>query len=172
MTTTTTSAGAGTPFAQAPEPTPETLPFWEGVRAGELRIQRCRSCERHYFDPRPLCRHCASGDVEWTRVSGQARLVSYIINHRPAPGFQHYSPVIAMVQLDEGPTLMTNIVDVDPTPDNLPLDMRLEVRFETRGEAILPVFVPVAPNTPTAENTESTGVADTSGGVETNQVTP
>ncbi|MEV0265758.1 Zn-ribbon domain-containing OB-fold protein [Streptomyces sp. NPDC050617] len=163
-----TTTGAVKPFAHAPEPTPETLPFWEGARAGELRIQRCRSCTRHYFDPRPHCRHCASADTEWTRVSGRARLVSYIINHRPAPGFRDYSPVIAMVQLDEGPTLMSNIVGVEPLPENLPLDMPLEVRFEERGETVLPVFAPAAPATSTDE---PNAVAVTSGSEETRQVT-
>ncbi len=139
------ASAAEKPFTQAPEPTPETQPFWDGAEAGELRIQRCRACSQHYFDPRPTCRHCHSTDVEWSAVSGRARLVSYIINHRPAPGFQDFSPVIAMVQLDEGPTLMTNIVGVDPLPENLPLDLPLDVQFERRGDATLPVFAPADP---------------------------
>jgi len=89
--------------------------------------------------------------VEWTTVSGQARLVSYVINHRPAPAFAEISPVIAMVELDEGPRMTTNIVGVDPRPENLVLDMRLEVEFEQRGDMTVPVF---RPQESTEESTE------------------
>jgi hypothetical protein len=125
-----------------PKPTPETEPYWEAARAGELRVQRCLSCGRHYFYPRAACRYCASLDVEWVQVSGRASLVSYVINHRPLPGFESVSPVIALVELDEGPRLMTNIVGVEPDPANLPLDMRLTVAFEERSGTVVPVFQP------------------------------
>jgi uncharacterized protein len=125
-----------------PQPTPETVPYWEGTRAGELRIQHCKACGRHYFYPRPFCRYCSALDVEWTRSSGRARLISYVINHRPLPGFEGVSPVIALVELDEGPRLMTNIINVDPVPEALPLDMRLQVSFAERGDVMLPVFEP------------------------------
>jgi uncharacterized OB-fold protein len=75
-------------------------------------------------------------------VSGRARLISYVINRRPLPGFEGVSPVIALVQLDEGPRLMTNIVGVDPSPANLPLDLRLRVLFVEHSGAVLPVFQP------------------------------
>jgi uncharacterized OB-fold protein len=125
-----------------PQPTPETAPYWEAARAGELRIQRCRACGRHYFYPRTACRYCASLDVEWVRVSGRARLVSYVINHRPLPGSELDPPVIALVKLDEGPRLMTNIVGVESDPAKLLLDMRLVVTFEERAGVVLPVFRP------------------------------
>ncbi|MFD2354878.1 Zn-ribbon domain-containing OB-fold protein [Nonomuraea ferruginea] len=75
-------------------------------------------------------------------VSGRARLVSYVINRRPMPGFESVSPVIALVELGEGPRLMTNVVGVEPAPENLPLDLRLRVTFEERGGTVLPVFQP------------------------------
>ncbi|MFC5821586.1 Zn-ribbon domain-containing OB-fold protein [Nonomuraea harbinensis] len=125
-----------------PRPTPETAPYWEAAKAGELRIQKCGACGRHYFYPRPFCRYCASPDVAWVTVSGRARLVSYVINRRPMPGFESVSPVIALVELDEGPRLMTNVVGVEPAPENLPLDLRLRVTFEERGGTVLPVFQP------------------------------
>jgi uncharacterized OB-fold protein len=71
-----------------PIPTPETQPYWDGAAAGELRIQRCRDCGKPYFYPRPICPSCGSGDVEWFTASGRATLYSYVINHRPAPGFE------------------------------------------------------------------------------------
>jgi uncharacterized OB-fold protein len=124
-----------------PVPTPETAPFWAGTLAGELRIQRCNSCGRHYFYPRPFCRYCHSRDVEWQAAAGTGRLVSYIINYRPLPPADPGEPqVIALVELDEGPRLMTNIVGVSPEPANLPLDSPVRVDFEARDGQVLPVF--------------------------------
>jgi uncharacterized OB-fold protein len=128
--------------ALAPAPTPDTSPYWEGAREGRLRIQRCLECRRHYFYPRAFCRYCTSSYVEWVDASGRARLVSYVIDARPLPGMEGASPVIALVRLDEGPTMLTNIVDVDPTPENLRLDMALTVTFTLRGDVTLPVFTP------------------------------
>ncbi|MFI6920342.1 Zn-ribbon domain-containing OB-fold protein [Nonomuraea spiralis] len=126
-----------------PKPTPETQPFWDGTAAGELRIQRCRTCERHYFYPRPSCPRCGGGDVEWVRATGRATLYSYVINHRPAPGFEAEGPyAIAVVELEEGVRMMTNIVGVPNTPEALLLDMELRVVFERRGEVHVPLFEP------------------------------
>ena len=126
-----------------PEPTPETRPFWDGAAAGELRIQRCRACARHYFYPRPYCPHCGASDVEWVTASGRATLYSYVISHRPAPGFADDAPyAIAVVELEEGPRMMTNLVHVEATPENLRLDMPLRVVFEPRGDVRVPLFEP------------------------------
>jgi hypothetical protein len=125
-----------------PTSTPDTAPYWDAAAAHELHLQRCKSCSRHYFYPRAFCRYCSSRDVQWVRASGKARLVSYVINHRRLPGFENVSPVIALVELAEGPRLMTNIVGVEPDPANLPLDMELVVDFEVRFEVTLPVFRP------------------------------
>lgn len=131
------------PGKPEPRPTPETQPFWDGCRDGELRIQRCRSCSRHYFYPRPDCPHCAGRDTEWVPAAGTATLYSYVINHRPAPGFADEGPyVIAVVELPEGVRMMSNIVNVEPDPDRLPLDLPLRVVFEQRGDEMLPQFEP------------------------------
>jgi uncharacterized OB-fold protein len=131
------------PPKPAPVPTPETQPFWDGCAAGELRIQKCTACNRHVFYPRPICPHCGSGDLEWVVSDGTATLYSYVISHRAAPGFADETPyVIAVVELPEGVRMMTNIVDVEPDPANLPLDMPLRVRFEPRGDVHVPLFAP------------------------------
>lgn len=127
----------------APVPTPETQPFWDGTAAGELRLQRCRRCDRHYFPPRPFCPTCLSDEVAWEAVSGEGTLHTYVINHRPAPGWDE-PYAIAVVELAEGPRMMTNIVEVDQTPEALVLDMPVEVTFEARGDLMLPVFRPAA----------------------------
>jgi uncharacterized protein len=126
-----------------PKPTPETRPFWDGAAAGELRVQRCLACLRHYFYPRPVCPHCGTSEVEWVTVSGRATLYSYVISHRPAPGFAGDGPyAIAVVELEEGVRMMTNIVGIEITPENLELDMPLRVVFEPRGDVHVPLFHP------------------------------
>ena len=131
------------PSRPLPQPTPETLHFWEGTRAGELRLQRCSDCEHTYFPPRPFCPDCSSRAVEVFAASGRATLYSYVIHHREVPGFE--APyAIAVVQLEEGPRMMTNIVGCDQTPEALQLDMALEVSFEPASDEItLPLFRPV-----------------------------
>lgn len=134
---------AAAPAKPAPRPTPETQEFWDGCAAGELRIQRCKRCDRAYFYPRPFCPTCGTDEVEWVRASGRARLYSYVINHRAGRAFADVAPyAIAVVELDEGPRMMTNIVGIENTPENLVLDMPLRVTFEARGEVSLPVFEP------------------------------
>jgi uncharacterized OB-fold protein len=126
-----------------PSPTPETQHFWDGTRQGELRLQRCAECSSSYFPPRPFCPKCGSREVEVFRASGRGRLYSYVIHHRPARGFEPpYS--IAVVELEEGPRMMTNIVDCPQTPEALVLDMPVEVKFEPVSEDVtLPFFRPV-----------------------------
>lgn len=125
-----------------PRPTPETRHFWEGTRAGEIRLQRCRPAGHVYFPPRPFCPVCNADEVEVVTASGRGTLYSYVISHRPAPGF---TPpyAIAVVELEEGPRLMSNIVECAQTPEALVLDMPLEVAFEKLDDDItLPLFRP------------------------------
>jgi hypothetical protein len=137
------------PKRPVPQPTPETQEFWDGAKRGELRIQRCTSCGRAYFFPRPFCPHCSSRDVEWFTASGKATLHTYVIAHRPAYGFDDYAPyVIAVVRLDEGPCMMTNVVGVAPEPEQLPLDLPLEVTWESLSDDIsIPLFRPAGART-------------------------
>ena len=122
--------------------TPETAHFWEGTREGELRLQRCSDCERVYFPPRPFCPSCTGTHIATVVASGRATLVSYVISHLPAPGF---TPpyVIAIVALEEGPQMLTNIVGCDPSPEALELDMPLRVQFTRATDDItLVLFAP------------------------------
>src|ERR1700738_3094416 len=126
-----------------PQPTPETQHFWDGTRAGELRLQRCNACGKVYFPPRPFCPACAARDVAVFAASGKGRLYSYVIHHRPVPGF---TPpyAIAVVELEEGPRMMTNITGCPQTPEALELDMPVEIAFEKLDDEItLPLFRPV-----------------------------
>jgi uncharacterized OB-fold protein len=131
------------PTKSEPRPTPETQPFWDGCASGELRLQHCEPCASFYFPPRPFCPRCLSDQVEWRTLSGRGRLHTYLINHRPAPGFEEDAPyAIAVVELEEGPRMMSNIVGIENTPENLVLDMPLQVSFEKRGSVMLPLFTP------------------------------
>jgi uncharacterized OB-fold protein len=122
-----------------PAATPETKHFWDGTAEGELRLQRCRACESTYFPPQPHCPRCGSDDVDIVNSSGRGFLYSYVISHLSAAGFE--APyVIGVVELEEGPRLLTNIVDVPPDPEQLPLDLPVEVVYKAVGEVTLPLF--------------------------------
>jgi uncharacterized OB-fold protein len=125
-----------------PEPTPETQHFWDGCKEGELRLQRCVECSYSYFPPRPFCPKCGSRQVEVYKASGKAKLWSYVINHRPRPDLGTEPHSIAVVMLEEGPQMMTNIVDCPQTPEALVLDMPVEVTFQDFGKIALPFFKP------------------------------
>lgn len=129
----------------APKPTPESKPFWDGANSGQLRIQKCVTTGKHFFPPRRYSPFTVGGETEWVDASGRATLYSYVINQRPAPGWENDGPyAIAVVELEEGPRMMANIVGVENTPENLVLDMPLQVQFEARGEQQVPVFAPAA----------------------------
>ena len=127
-----------------PVPTPTTQPFWDAARQGELHLQHCVKCNQHVFYPRPHCPQCGSTELVWERASGRGRLYSYVINHVAPPGWAGDVPyVLAVVQLEEGPRMLSNLIGVAPDPEKLPLDMELEVSFVERGAQKLPVFGPV-----------------------------
>lgn len=134
-----------------PKPTPETQHFWDGCAVGELRLQRCVHCEKHYFPPRPFCPACLSRDVKWDVASGRGRLHTYLINNHPLPPGWEEPYAIAVVELDEGPRMMSNIVGVPNTPEELILDMPLEVLFEDRDGIALPLFRPARSTAPAGE---------------------
>jgi uncharacterized OB-fold protein len=128
-----------------PKPTPETRPFWEASKRRELRIQRCHDCNACYFYPRPLCPYCLSRNVAWVTASGRGRLHTFVINYRPPRHYPADGPyIIGIVELEEGPRMMTNIVGVEPRPEALRCDMPVEVVFEDLSDEItLPKFRPV-----------------------------
>ena len=122
-----------TPYTKPlPRPlSPElTRPFWEAARRHELVMPRCKTCDYLFFYPRSECPHCLSTNLEWVKVSGRARLHSFTVVQQPAnAAFRDDVPyVYAVVQLDEGPRLVSNIVQGDL--DALRVDMPLEAIFD------------------------------------------
>ena len=132
-----------------PVPTPESRPFWEAARRHELSLQRCRACGRRVFYPRAACPNCLSPDLEWRRVSGRGTLHTFTIVHRGAKNFPLAAPyVLAVVELEEGPRLMTNLVGVEADPVRVRIGMPVEVVFEdVSSEVTLPRFRPAAGRT-------------------------
>ncbi|MFI0352264.1 Zn-ribbon domain-containing OB-fold protein [Actinomadura sp. 9N407] len=93
-----------------PVPDADTAPFWEGVAAGELRLQRCGGCERAVFYPRAVCPHCWGADLAWFAASGDGTIYSYTVAHRAFGDFAEEVPfTIALVDLDEGVRMMTRV---------------------------------------------------------------
>jgi hypothetical protein len=127
-----------------PTPTPETRPFWEGTRRHELWLPRCRPCGAFFFYPRTACPRCLGADLEWRQASGQGTLHTFTVVHRGLRNFPLDAPyVIAIVELREGPRLMTNLVGVVPDPATVRIGMPVEVVFEdVTAEVTLPRFRP------------------------------
>ena len=99
-----------------PRATPETAPYWEGCRDHKLLIQRCSACGHHQFYPRILCTACANRDVEWVAAAGRGKVVSFaVVRQAISDAYAAEVPyVIALIRLDEGPTLMSNLIECDP----------------------------------------------------------
>jgi uncharacterized OB-fold protein len=119
-----------------PEPSPITRPFWDAARAHRLELQRCADCSRFLFYPRPLCPHCGGTRLEWRRASGRGTLYSYTVARRaPVPMFESDVPyVIAIVELEEGPHLTSNVVGI--APEALRVGMPLEAVFDDVTETV------------------------------------
>ena len=126
-------------------PTPDTQPYWDATARHELALQECLDCEKYFFYPRSHCPLCLGSSVQWRTVSGRGSLHTYVVAHQPAPGFEADGPyVIAIVELEEGPRLMANIVGYEGDPTQLELDMPLTVVFTEQGSLTVPNFVPAA----------------------------
>ena len=124
--------------------TETSKPFWEGTKRHELMLPRCRKCGSMFFYPREVCPVCLSPDIEWQRVSGRGRLHSYTVIHQPANrAFNQDVPYIyAMVQLDEGPRIISNLVECPI--EQARIDMPVEATFDdVTPEWTLVKFKPV-----------------------------
>ncbi|GAA2410807.1 OB-fold domain-containing protein [Actinomadura vinacea] len=121
----------------------ETRPYWDAARERSLLIRHCDPCGEPYFYPRPFCPRCWSDQVRWVEASGRASLYTYSVVHRnDLPPFGDRVPYIAaLVDLAEGPRMMTDVVGCDPA--ELAIGMPLEVDFRDEGEVTVPVFRPL-----------------------------
>ncbi|HZT87180.1 MAG TPA: Zn-ribbon domain-containing OB-fold protein [Stellaceae bacterium] len=120
----------------APQPNLETQPFWDAAAQGKLLIKKCTACGEPHFYPRALCPFCFSDKTEWQQASGRGTIYTYSVMRRtPVP----YA--IAYVTLDEGPTMMTNIVDCDL--DAIRIGQKVKLVFKpSDGGPPVPMFTP------------------------------
>jgi uncharacterized OB-fold protein len=126
--------------ARIQPPTTEIArPYWEGCRAGELRMQYCEQCERFQFYPRIICSHCGAEALTWRVVSGRGCVASFTVVRRGISPAYSAPYVVALIDLEEGVRLMSNVVGCDP--DQVTVGDAVAVRFESWGsEHVLPVF--------------------------------
>lgn len=127
-----------------PAPDPDSAPFWNGCRQNKLMIQRCRHCRTFQFPPSSICAACGADEVEWVEASGKGKVFSWIVVVHPVPKPVYAADVpyvVALVELDEGVRMPTNIVGCDSNA--IAADMAVEVVFKRVGEDIvLPLFQP------------------------------
>ncbi len=130
-----------TSLTQKPVPvaTPDTKEFWDGCNQGVLRIQKCEACKSHVFFPTLVCQKCHSDRLTWVSSSGLGEIKTFTVVRRAVGVFAPDVPyTIAVVVLDEGPQLMTYIVDYQES--DLAIGKRVAVAFERRLDSYLPVF--------------------------------
>lgn len=121
----------------------ESRPYWEAAKLGRLLVKRCNACCGVHHYPRPFCPSCWSEDVDWLEVTGRGILYTYsVVFRNDLPPFSEWGPYVpAVVELEEGPRLMTNIVEADP--ESLSVGMPVEVAFrQLTDEWAAPVFRP------------------------------
>ncbi len=134
-------------MADTPRPAPVadavTAPFWEGCGQRELRVQECRACRLRWLPGSVVCPHCWSDAVTWVASTGDGTVVTFAVYHRSYhPAFQPLVPyVVAVVEVAEGPRLVSNVVGV--APERVRVGMPVRVEFQSAGDIALPVFRPV-----------------------------
>ncbi|SFI49604.1 Zn-ribbon domain-containing OB-fold protein [Nocardioides psychrotolerans] len=128
-------------MSEMPEPgiTPVNQPFWTALERGELTFQRCGSCGGAWLPAREECPRCLAAEPGWEVASGRGRIISWVVYHHAAhPGFADRLPYnVAVVELDEGPRLITNILADE---GDLGIELPVVVRIEREATFSLPRF--------------------------------
>lgn len=120
----------------SPIPNPDTQVFWDAAKEGRFLVKFCKDCGKAHWYPRAVCPLCFSSNTEWRTGSGKGSIYTYSPMRRADPPF-----VLAYVTLEEGPTMLTNIVDCDP--DQLAIGQPVELLFRpSTGEYPIPLFKP------------------------------
>lgn len=134
-----------TPAKPRPVVQPWARPFWEAAREHKLVLQHCEDCGKPIHYPRCACPHCGSDRLGWRPASGCGSVYSYtvVVNNAPSAFLADMPYVVAVIELDEGVRMLSNIVDCDP--EQLRCDLPVEVTFERLDdEFTLPKFRPRA----------------------------
>ncbi len=124
-----------------PSMTADTRFFWDGVKEHKLLIQRCGNCATLRHPPRPMCPSCHSLDWDAVEASGRGTVYSFVMPRHPQFPFFDDDYIVALIELDEGTRLVSNVVDV--APEDVRIGMAVVVRFDAfDGGVVLPVFTP------------------------------
>ena len=124
-----------------PALTDDSRAFWFNCSRNKLVLQRCSDCRTTQYYPRNVCTSCGSSNIKWVDSAGKGTVYSYTVVHRaPSPAFSQCVPyVLAIIQLNEGPRMMSNIVNCDP--GDVRIGMDVEVDFEMRAPDVgVPIF--------------------------------
>jgi uncharacterized protein len=127
-----------------PRPAPESIPYWQAARQKRLDLPRCNACGKFWFPPSRSCPHCLATEFAWTPVSGVGKVFSFVTFHRVYhPAFAQEVPyVVALIELEEGPRLLSNIVGV--ALEAVRCDMPVKVVFDNVAEdVVVPKFTPL-----------------------------
>jgi len=121
----------------------ETRPFWDAAAEGRLLIQRCNACDQWQYYPRPFCKRCWSEDLEWAEASGKGTIYTFsIVRRNDLPPFGDRVPYVpAIIDLEEGPRMMSEVVDA--ALESIEVGQAVVVDFrEIDDELKRPVFRP------------------------------
>lgn len=127
-----------------PVQTPFTKPWFAACRSGRLLIQHCRACGHYQFYPRTFCTNCSTTEQPaWVEAQGAGTVASFTIVHRAVSEAYNAPFIVALVDLEEGPRMMTHLVNCDP--EVVHIGMPVRVAFESwSGDVDMPVFAPQA----------------------------
>ena len=120
----------------APRVLPETQSYWQAANTGQLLVKKCLDCGRYHHYPRDICPHCLSVNTAWEKASGTGTVYSF-----STMGKGEVAYTLALVTLDEGVTMMTNLVDCDVNA--VQINQRVRVVFKLAGGQAVPMFTPV-----------------------------
>lgn len=127
---------AGPRKIPAPRVLPESLPYWQAADEGKLLVKKCNACGEVHHYPRDICPHCLSSDTVWQQAAGTGTVYSF-----STMGQGDAAYTLAYVTLDEGVTLMTNLVDCDPA--KVAIGDKVRVVFKPTDGHAVPMFTPV-----------------------------
>jgi uncharacterized protein len=127
--------------------TPEAKPYWDGLKDEKLMLPKCGDCNKSFFYPRVACPHCHSRNIGWEQASGKGVLYSFEIAYRSLnPAFKIEPPyVLAMIELEEGPRIMSNLINIEADPAVVKIGTPVEVVFEKQNDDVtIPLFQPAS----------------------------
>lgn len=133
-----------TPASAKPQPkiTACAVPYWQSCLEEKLSLPYCKQCDTCFYYPRLWCPSCFNQELDWQVVSGRAKVYSFSVIHQsPLASYQQDLPyVLAVIELEEGPRMMTNVINCDV--NTVHVDMPVTVTFEQRGDMKIPQFEP------------------------------